>query len=179
MEFYQAMAQFVVETMQIKFNQMTQGLGQNSTGNETRVNQTTINKSILNTTVQLAPPIYGSPDINFRDFMHPSFLLLCAFFLSLAMTSLTMIQERMKGLLDRTLVAGAKLSEILAALIMVQAIVLLIQILGILAVTLVFFDFYNDGNFLIIYVSALLQGICGICVGNPSLVHHFVINFNN
>lgn len=123
------------------------------------------------------PPAYGSPDINFRDFLHPSLVLQCAFFLSLAMTALTMIQERMKGLLDRTLVAGARLSEILAALIIVQAVVLLLQALGILIVTLLIFDFYNEGNFFVIYLNAILQGICGICFGmSPVLLSVTISN---
>ncbi|KAK0093638.1 hypothetical protein PV326_013045 [Microctonus aethiopoides] len=110
-------------------------------------------------------PIYGPREPNFTDFAAPGIILTIIFFLSVALTSGSMLMERNEGLLERSLVSGITGTEILFAQVVTQFVVMTGQTLMVLIVAFACFQLTCDGEILWVTVLTILTGLCGMCFG--------------
>uniref|UniRef100_A0A1I8GJ08 ABC transporter G family member 20 n=1 Tax=Macrostomum lignano TaxID=282301 RepID=A0A1I8GJ08_9PLAT len=74
--------------------------------------------------VEYRPPLLGSKDPTFTEFMAPGMIITILFFLSTGLTAVTFVSERRHGLLDRSLVAGVTISELMLGHILTQLVVM-------------------------------------------------------
>ena len=56
--------------------------------------------------IVILPPIYGSPNPSFTDFIAPGMIVSIGFAMSIGLTALIFVIERREGMLDRTWAAG-------------------------------------------------------------------------
>ncbi|KAL0122984.1 hypothetical protein PUN28_007557 [Cardiocondyla obscurior] len=115
--------------------------------------------------VNFNTPIYGPQDPNFTDFAAPGVILTIIFFLSIALTSGSMLMERNEGLLERSLVSGLTGTEILFSQVITQFMVVLGQTIMVLIVSFAIFKVTCEGDIGWIAVLNILTGLCGMCFG--------------
>lgn len=115
--------------------------------------------------INFKTPIYGPENPNFTDFAAPGIMLTIIFFLSIALTSGSMLMERNEGLLERSLVSGLTGTEILFGQVITQFVVMLGQTVMVLVVTFVIFKITCEGDFGWITLLNVLTGLCGMCFG--------------
>ncbi|CAG2162435.1 unnamed protein product [Oppiella nova] len=85
--------------------------------------------------------------------------------MAVGLTALTLGSEKKSGLMDRSLVAGLRLHEILTAQIALQFLIIILQTIILMIVTFLVFELPNNGNNLYTLLIILLQGICGMPSG--------------
>ena len=110
------------------------------------------------------PPIYGSIDPDFQDFLIPGVILTIIFLIAMGLTTLYLVVERKQGTMERTLVAGIKQHEILLSQVTFQFFIVILQTTLMLIFTFIVFQMQNNGNFGLITLIILLQGLTGICM---------------
>ncbi|CAG2109503.1 unnamed protein product, partial [Medioppia subpectinata] len=110
-------------------------------------------------------PIYGTTDPKFREFMTPGLIVLMSYLLAIGLTALSTITERREGLLERSLVAGVHMYEILMSHVFVQIIILVFQTSLVMITVFMFFKIDCKGSYLLVFLLSILQGICGMCFG--------------
>ncbi|XP_070154708.1 ABC transporter G family member 20 isoform X3 [Polyergus mexicanus] len=115
--------------------------------------------------INFETPIYGSLEPIFTDFAAPGVILTIIFFLSVALTSGSMLLERNEGLLERTLVSGLTGTEILFGQVITQFIVVFGQTVMVLVVSFVIFKITCAGDIGWITTLTVLTGLCGMCFG--------------
>lgn len=117
------------------------------------------------------PPIYGSTDPKFINFVAPGLLLIIVYLLSSAITTLDIVTDRREGTLDRSLVAGVNMVEILIAQIIVRMFVLIIQTVSIMLLVFGYFEIENKGSYELIFALLMLHSINGMAYGQTPSVH--------
>ncbi|GLV42002.1 uncharacterized protein CBL_05040 [Carabus blaptoides fortunei] len=110
--------------------------------------------------------IYGSVDDSYTVFMVPGLLITVIYFLATMMTSTVIISDRLEGVWDRTLVAGATAAEVLTAHVVIQFVMIVIQSLEAMFVTFVIFRIDAQGTFFNVMGMILSQGVSGMCFGS-------------
>lgn len=70
-----------------------------------------------------------------------------------------------QGILDRSLVAGITLFEILFSHVITQFVVMCVQTALVLIFTILVFEITCNGDIINVIALTLLQGICGMCFG--------------
>ncbi len=110
-------------------------------------------------------PIYGPDQPSFTDFMAPGIIILIVFFLALALTGEMFITEKRDGLLDRSWIAGVLPSEVLAAHVVTQFLIIVGQTAITLAFILLVFKVPCKGPVGWLVGLALLQGAAGMSYG--------------
>lgn len=81
------------------------------------------------------------------------------------MTASIILQDRLEGIWDRSIIAGVTASEILITHFVTQLILLLLQITEILSVVFLIFETANNGSTITMLALIILQGVCGMCFG--------------
>lgn len=84
----------------------------------------------------------------------------------MASTSLTFVSERKEGLLDRSLVAGVNIIELMLSHTFVKLGILIIQAVIILFAMMLMLKLELNHLFIAAGLLILLQGLCGISFGN-------------
>ncbi|XP_012522405.1 ABC transporter G family member 20 isoform X2 [Monomorium pharaonis] len=115
--------------------------------------------------INFKTPVYGPQDPNFTDFAAPGIILTILFFLSVALTSGSMLLERNEGLLERSLVSGLTGTEILFGQVITQFIVVLGQCTMVLVVAFAIFNITCEGDIGWISLLNILTGVCGMSFG--------------
>ncbi|EFX71377.1 ABC protein, subfamily ABCH [Daphnia pulex] len=115
--------------------------------------------------VEFMDPVYGKKNPSFTDFMAPGIILTIAYTQAVSLTAAVFINERKQGLLDRSLVAGVRTSEILLAHLVTQFTVLVFQSSVVLMVMLLVFKITCQGSLALAMFITLLQGLCGMFYG--------------
>ncbi|XP_065560210.1 ABC transporter G family member 20-like isoform X2 [Artemia franciscana] len=115
--------------------------------------------------LQFINPIYGEPNPSFMHFMAPGVILTILYFIAVALTAAVFINERKQGLLDRSLVAGVTMTEVLFAHLANQLMTLIGQTVLVLVTIFVVFQVPCNGNIMTVSALSLLQGLCGMCFG--------------
>ncbi|XP_049807591.1 ABC transporter G family member 23 [Schistocerca nitens] len=123
------------------------------------------NPHLAQTPLKFEKPVYGAIIPNFRDFAAPGVLLTIIFFLSVALTSGAMLIERNDGLLERGLVAGITVTEILFSHVATQFMVMCGQTALVLVFSFPVFGITCVGNMGIVIALTMLTGFCGMCFG--------------
>lgn len=115
--------------------------------------------------VRFEQPIYGEREPNFTDFAAPGIILTIVFFLAVALTSGAMIIERNEGMLERCLVSGISVLEILASHVTTQTVVMLAQTAAVLIFSFPVFQLTLRGSAVWVVLLVMLTGLCGMCYG--------------
>jgi len=110
-------------------------------------------------------PVYGKEEPSFTEFMAPGMIILIIYFLAVALTGESFIQERSSGLLVRSWVAGVKPIEILASHILAQCLVMSVQTAITLITIIYLFSIPCLGPIHWLAIIALLQGLAGMSFG--------------
>ncbi|KAL6445737.1 hypothetical protein ACFW04_000898 [Cataglyphis niger] len=115
--------------------------------------------------INFETPVYGPLEPIFTDFAAPGVILTIIFFLSVALTSGSMLLERNEGLLERTLVSGLTGTEILFGQVITQFMVVFGQSVMVLIVSFLIFKITCAGDIGWITTLTVLTGLCGMCFG--------------
>jgi ABC-type multidrug transport system permease subunit len=116
------------------------------------------------------PPVYGTLEPSFRDFMVPGMILAITYILAVGLTALTFVIERKGGQLERTVVAGVKIYQILFAQLIIQLVILCLQTFLVMTVTFLIFKIHNNGSYIMIVLITLMQGLAGMSFGERKLL---------
>ncbi|XP_022905337.1 ABC transporter G family member 20-like [Onthophagus taurus] len=108
---------------------------------------------------------YGNDKTTFTVFMIPGVLITIMFFLGTTMTSSIMIQDRLEGVWDRSIVAGVSSVEIVLTHFITQFIIICIQVIEVMIITFLFYKIEYVGNIALITFMVVLQGVCGMVFG--------------
>lgn len=87
------------------------------------------------------------------------------FFISVGVTAMIIVVERLDGIWDRTLCAGVSSQEILLAHIILEAGVILVQTAEVFIFVFYIFKIPCLGSYFDILVLLFLQGFTGMCGG--------------
>ncbi|XP_046646484.1 ABC transporter G family member 20-like [Daphnia pulicaria] len=118
-----------------------------------------------NIPVSFLDPVYGKKDSTYTEFMAPGMILTIVYFIAVALTAGVFISERKEGLLDRSLVAGVQMTEVLLAHLVNQFTILLGQTALVFLCMLAVFNIPCEGNLALAVFITLLQGLCGMSFG--------------
>ncbi|EFX78468.1 ABC protein, subfamily ABCH [Daphnia pulex] len=118
-----------------------------------------------NIPVTFLDPVYGKKDSTYTEFMAPGMILTIVYFIAVALTAGVFISERKEGLLDRSLVAGVQMTEVLLAHLVNQFTILLGQTALVFLCMLAVFNIPCEGNLALAVFITLLQGLCGMSFG--------------
>ncbi|XP_057369450.1 ABC transporter G family member 20-like [Daphnia carinata] len=110
-------------------------------------------------------PVYGRKDTPFTEFMAPGLMISIIYSAALLLTAATMVAEKEQGLLDRSLVAGVQMHEILFSNLLSQFTSMVGQtVLTFLGVLLIF-NVPCYGNVAIAMLVVVLQGVVSMSFG--------------
>lgn len=110
-------------------------------------------------------PIFSSFTASYSEYTAPAIICLIQFFLPLLFTCSAIIQDKLRGITERNLIAGVTVFEVTLSTIIVQCGILVIQTLVVEYIQYVLYahPFYGDGwlTFILLY----LQGLSGTMLG--------------
>lgn len=115
--------------------------------------------------VEYGTPVYGQPDPNVQNFLTPGAVLSIAFFAALSLTTMNLVVEKKRGLVERTIVVGVSHFRILFSHLVTYSLILLIQAILLL---LMFFSVYAipyAGSMTLIGALVISQSLCGMSFG--------------
>ncbi|XP_026684457.1 ABC transporter G family member 23-like [Diaphorina citri] len=113
----------------------------------------------------MEPAIYGNNNPSFVHFTAPAIISLFEFYLPMIFTVGAILMEKMAGLLERSLVAGITIPEVILSHIVVQLVVLVIQTAIMMFVLFVLFDNPLIGSIPWSLTLLLSIGLAGMCYG--------------
>lgn len=87
------------------------------------------------------------------------------FILAVALTAGSILTEKSEGIVERCLVAGVTMQEVLLSHIIVEFAIMAGQCATCLFFAFVVFDITNVGPWLLVISLSLLQGVNGMCLG--------------
>lgn len=87
------------------------------------------------------------------------------FILAVALTGGSILTEKSEGTIERCLVAGVNMHEILLSHIITEFVIVAGQILIVLGFAFVIFDLQNIGSWSLVILLSTLQGINGMSLG--------------
>uniref|UniRef100_A0A146LDF7 ABC transporter G family member 20 n=3 Tax=Lygus hesperus TaxID=30085 RepID=A0A146LDF7_LYGHE len=124
-----------------------------------------VSAKLLSLPVKFQDPIFGPRVPNFTNFAAPGVMLTIVFFLSVALTSGTMLVERNEGILERCLVSGITAFEVLSSHVITQFVVMVGQSLMVICFSVYVYDVAVAGNIFTALVLIILSGTCGMTFG--------------
>ncbi|KZS17644.1 ABC protein, subfamily ABCH [Daphnia magna] len=110
-------------------------------------------------------PVYGHKDTPYTEFMAPGLIISIVYFMAVSLTAGIFVAERQQGLLDRSLVAGVQMTEVLIGHLVNQFTVMIGQTALVFMCTLLIFSIPCHGNLVLAIFITLLQGFVGMCFG--------------
>ncbi|XP_032783716.2 ABC transporter G family member 20 [Daphnia magna] len=110
-------------------------------------------------------PIYGQKSTSFTEFMAPGLIISIVYNMAVALTAGAYIAERKQGLLDRSMVAGVKMPEIMLSYVINHFTVMVGRTALVYVVMLLVFKIPCRGNVAVAILITLLQGLVGISFG--------------
>ncbi|CAG5014132.1 unnamed protein product [Parnassius apollo] len=123
------------------------------------------NEDLVQIPVRFQEPIYGSMDSQVVEFMAPGIMITIIFFLPTIVTSTLMISDRLEGVWERSAVAGVRAREMLHVHCGLQAVVILMQTLEMMALAYLGYSLPSKGSLFTCGALLFLQGLCGMCYG--------------
>ncbi|KAF5308502.1 hypothetical protein FQR65_LT06167 [Abscondita terminalis] len=121
---------------------------------------------VVSLPIQWKPPVYGSKNTDFTDFVNPGMILTTIFFLSVALTAGAMIIQRNQGSIERAHVIGVTPLELLITQLITQFVIMSVQMTIVLIMSFVVFKMTMNGSYVIVVCLSVLTGFCGMCFGN-------------
>ncbi|CAL8072610.1 unnamed protein product [Orchesella dallaii] len=110
-------------------------------------------------------PIFGRDNTDFREYLAPSLAVGIIFFFPIITSAIRYIQEKKCGMMERSLVAGVNVWEIMVAYSISEFFVLAIQALLTYAVLTLVFKIHVLGTGILIVITYLLSGYGGVSMG--------------
>ncbi|XP_057380012.1 ABC transporter G family member 20-like [Daphnia carinata] len=110
-------------------------------------------------------PIYGNKETPYTEFMSAGLIISVIYFMGVSLTAGVFVAERKQGLLDRSLVAGVQMIEILMGYLINQFTVMVGQTALVFIIMLLVFDTPCHGNLALAVFVTFLQGFVGMCFG--------------
>nr|CAH0102200.1 unnamed protein product [Daphnia galeata] len=110
-------------------------------------------------------PVYGQKDTSYTEFMAPGLIISIIYFMAVSLTAGAFVSERKQGLLDRSLVAGVQMIEILVGYLVNQFSVMVGQIALVFIIMILAFGVPCHGNLALGVFITFLQGLVGMCFG--------------
>ncbi|XP_032784335.2 ABC transporter G family member 20 [Daphnia magna] len=110
-------------------------------------------------------PMYGKKDTPYTEFMAAGLIISIIYFMGVSLTAGVFVSERKQGLLDRSLVAGVQMVEILTGYLVNQFTVMIGQTALVFLIMLLVFDTPCHGNLALAVLVTFLQGFVGMCFG--------------
>ncbi|BES96859.1 ABC-2 type transporter [Nesidiocoris tenuis] len=124
-----------------------------------------ISANLISLPVKFQDPVYGPRIPNFTNFAAPGVMLTIVFFLSVALTSGTMLIERNEGILERCLVSGITGVEILSSHVVTQFIIMVCQAFMVVFFAVYVYNVEVVGSLFTAMVLIILSGTCGMTYG--------------
>lgn len=93
------------------------------------------------------------------------------FILAVALTGGSILTEKGEGTMERCLVAGVTMIEILLSHIITEFVIMVGQTAIVLGFAFVIFDVQNVGPWIWVITLSLLQGVNGMSLGDCSISH--------
>ncbi|KAG5863187.1 hypothetical protein JTB14_030928, partial [Gonioctena quinquepunctata] len=109
--------------------------------------------------------IYDRRDDQYSVFMIPGGLVTMSFFIGAIMTCQIIVEERHKGIWDRSIVTGVKALEIIITHFILLATISMIQVLALFIITYVAYHEIYLGSIFLMYLIVYLQAVCGMGFG--------------
>ncbi|XP_046645726.1 ABC transporter G family member 20-like [Daphnia pulicaria] len=110
-------------------------------------------------------PVYGQKNTPFTEFMAPGLIISIVYNMAVALTAGVFITERKQGLIDRSLVAGVQMPEILLSYLINQFTIIIGQTALVYLFMLMVFKIPCQGDLALAILITLLQGLVGISFG--------------
>ncbi|EFX79372.1 ABC protein, subfamily ABCH [Daphnia pulex] len=115
--------------------------------------------------LEFLDPVYGQNDTPFTEFLSAGIIISLVYFMGVSLTAGVFITEKQQGLLDRNLVAGVKMTEVLMSHLVNQFTAMIGQTaLGFLVMLLVF-SIPCQGSLVLAVFITFLQGFVGMSFG--------------
>ncbi|XP_054158805.1 ABC transporter G family member 23-like [Oppia nitens] len=108
------------------------------------------------------PNVYGPSEAEMSEFITPGIIIAVIFLSSTLFPGLTLIQERRNQQLERSTLAGVRVSEIILAHLLIHLLILCLQISFIMFVTFSVFDMHLTGSVYLVYLLLMIQGVTGL-----------------
>ncbi|KAI4461940.1 atp-binding cassette sub-family h member 1 [Holotrichia oblita] len=115
--------------------------------------------------IEFNEPIYGYRTPNFMDFAAPGVILTIVFFLAVTLTSGAMLLERNEGIMERCMVNGITVLELLFAHVITEFLVMFVQSILVLVFSFAVFNVTERGPLWLVVLLTVLTGLCGMCFG--------------
>ncbi|XP_030758444.1 ABC transporter G family member 20-like isoform X2 [Sitophilus oryzae] len=109
--------------------------------------------------------LYGKNDEPFFIFMLPGMVVSIAFFFGVTMTSQIILSEKCEGIWERSLIAGAKSTEMIVSHLILQIGLSMFQSLAPLIIVFYIFEYPYAGSMFSMALIVFLEGICGLTLG--------------
>ncbi|KAK4007658.1 hypothetical protein OUZ56_012811 [Daphnia magna] len=115
--------------------------------------------------LEFLEPVYGQKETQFTEFMAPAFTVLIVYFMGVSLTSGVFISERQQGLLDRCMVAGVQMTEILMSHLINQFTAMIGQTALVFICMLLIFNIPCHGSLTLAICITFLQSFVGMSFG--------------
>lgn len=115
--------------------------------------------------IRFEKPIFSSFTASYSEYTAPAVICLIQFFLPLLFTCSAIIQDKLRGITERNLIAGVTVLEVTLSTILVQCGMLVIQTLVVEYIQYVLFAHPFNGDPWLTFILLYLQGICGTMLG--------------
>ncbi|XP_073974959.1 ABC transporter G family member 23-like isoform X2 [Rhodnius prolixus] len=122
-------------------------------------------KQLLYIPIRMMEPIYGETEANLNHYASPAIIILLIFYLPMSYTIGVLVQEKLLGVLERSLVAGVTLVEVFISHTVIQIIILGFQMSIAMVVLYYLYESPFIGDPFGTVFLLLLQGISGIAFG--------------
>uniref|UniRef100_A0A1I8G3A4 ABC transporter domain-containing protein n=1 Tax=Macrostomum lignano TaxID=282301 RepID=A0A1I8G3A4_9PLAT len=124
-----------------------------------------LSPELVSLPVVMDAPLLGTDNPSFTEFMAPGMIVTIVFFMATGLTALSFVLERKEGLLDRSLVAGVTILELMLGHMLTQLLIMAGQTGLLLFFSLVVFQVPCHGSVLWVILLALLNGFTGMSLG--------------
>ncbi|KAG5331765.1 ABCGK protein, partial [Acromyrmex charruanus] len=120
---------------------------------------------LANPPIRFEKPVYGRTDLNYADFLAPSFMLILIFSLANTVSISVIITDRLEGIWNRSIVQGVRTDEILLSHILIQSIIIIIHTAMIMLLYFSIWGLECKGSIFDVIILTFLMGFCGLMYG--------------
>lgn len=110
-------------------------------------------------------PVFGSFDENFISYASTAILCLCCFFFPSILTGGLILTEKLGGMIERMMVAGVTMIEMMASVMVIQVFVHIIQTTLVMIVMYWVFDNPFEGSLTTLSILMMVTGFAGMFFG--------------
>ncbi|KAF5293057.1 hypothetical protein FQR65_LT11049 [Abscondita terminalis] len=124
-----------------------------------------VNRDIVKPPILWNTPVYGSNTTDFTEYAAPGVLITISFFLSAGLTAVAILIERSEGIMERSLVMGVTIIELLISHVISEFVVMMMQIIVVVCFGVYVFNMALRGSMILLLELILFAGFCGMWYG--------------